>query len=40
LKKIAKIAPREFDDFEGLFERDFDDVEFEARDFEEDFYLD
>jgi len=36
-KTVAKLATREFDD---MFERDFDEVEFDARDFEDDLYLD
>jgi len=33
----GKLAAREFDD---LFERDFDEVEFDARDFDDELYLD
>jgi len=40
-KSTVKVGPREFDDSElDLFERDFEEVEFDARDFDDDLYLD
>jgi len=33
----GKLAVREFDD---LFDRDFEEVEFDARDFDDELYLD
>jgi hypothetical protein len=34
------LAAREYAEFDDMFERDFEDVEFDARDFDDELYLD
>jgi len=39
-RPFRRIGPREYAETDDMFERDFEDVEFDARDFDDELYLD